>query len=60
MIDDGAQPVLAVAEGIEDALSTWLLTTYPCWATLSTAGMAALELPVEFEQVLICRSLDLI
>jgi putative DNA primase/helicase len=58
IIDDAAQPIIAVAEGVEDALSAWVLTTYPCWAALSTAGMAALELPLTFKQILICADAD--
>jgi hypothetical protein len=58
VIDDAAPPVIAVAEGVEDALSAWVLTTYPCWAALSTAGMAVLELPAAFREVLICADAD--
>jgi phage/plasmid primase-like uncharacterized protein len=58
VIDDAALPIIAVAEGVEDALSAWVLTTYPCWAALSTAGMAALELPAAFREVLICADAD--
>jgi hypothetical protein len=58
VIDDGAQSIIAVAEGVEDALSAWVLTTYPCWAALSTAGMKALELPPQFEQVMVCADAD--
>ena len=58
VIDDGALPVMAVAEGVEDALSVWALSTYPCWATLSAAGMAALEVPPAFQEVRIFADAD--
>ena len=58
VIDDAGISVLAIAEGVEDALSAWQLVQYPTWAALSTAGMAALELPPQFEQILICADAD--
>ena len=50
--------MLTVAEGVEDALSAWVLTTYPAWAALSAEGMAALQLPKQFKQVIICADAE--
>lgn len=58
VIDDAGISVLTIAEGVEDALSAWTLLSYPAWAALSTGGMAALQLPAQFEQLLICADAD--
>lgn len=43
----GIGPKIALAEGVETALSYWLLTgqKYPCWAALSTSGMVGFHVP---------------
>jgi hypothetical protein len=38
-------PVIALAEGIETALSIVMASRMTCWATLSTSGMKAIALP---------------
>jgi DNA primase len=58
VIDHASQPVLAVAEGVEDALAAWMLTTYPAWAALSAGNMADLNLPEHVEQVIICADAE--
>jgi phage/plasmid primase-like uncharacterized protein len=55
---DADAPVLAVAEGVEDALSGWALTGLPAWAALSAGNLAALELPAERRAVLILADAD--
>jgi hypothetical protein len=55
---DASADVLVVAEGIEDALAAWALTTYPAWAALSAASMAMLKLPPEHKAVLILADAD--
>ena len=45
VIDHAGLDVLTIAEGVEDALAAWVLTTYPAWAALSAGNMAALQLP---------------
>jgi hypothetical protein len=40
-----AAPKMAVAEGIETALSVMQASPFPTWAALSTSGMTGLELP---------------
>ena len=47
VIDHAGLETLAVAEGVEDALAAWVLTTYPAWAALSASNMADLQLPAE-------------
>lgn len=37
--------ILAIAEGIESALSFEQLTGHPCWAALSTSNLATVKLP---------------
>lgn len=39
-------PTLALAEGIEDALSVTAMTGIPCWATLGAARFGRIALPV--------------
>jgi DNA primase len=54
-IEDG---VLTIAEGVEDALSAWVLTTYPAWAALSAGNMKVLELPQRFRRIIICADAE--
>ena len=35
VVDHAGLDVLTIAEGVEDALAAWVLTTYPAWAALS-------------------------
>ena len=44
-------PVLAVAEGVEDALAYRELSGIPTWAALSAGNMANLVLPARFREV---------
>jgi putative DNA primase/helicase len=53
-----AAETLAVAEGIETALSILQATKVPTWAALSTSGLAALELPSIVETVIIVADGD--
>jgi Toprim domain len=48
-------PKIGLAEGIESALGAWNLIArkYPVWATLGTAGLAGIELPLGIQQVCI-------
>jgi putative DNA primase/helicase len=58
VIDHAGLDMIVIAEGIEDALSAWVLTTYPAWAALSAGNMAALELPAQFRRVIICADAE--
>ncbi len=49
---------LALAEGIETALSVLQATGIPTWATLSTSGLKAVILPDEVREVIICADGD--
>lgn len=49
---------LAVAEGIETALSFAALHQQGCWACLSTSGMAALELPARIGRLYVAADGD--
>ena len=49
---------LAVAEGIESALSVQQASGIPAWAALSTSGMRSLELPPDINMVVICADND--
>ncbi len=53
-----AGPVLAVAEGIETALSYMQLTGTPTWAALSAAGIRTLVLPETVREVVIATDPD--
>lgn len=53
-----AGPKLAVAEGIETALSVQQATGIPTWAALSTSGLTALVLPQEVREVVIFADAD--
>jgi phage/plasmid primase-like uncharacterized protein len=44
---------LAIAEGVETALSVMQPTGMPSWATLGTGGLLALHLPAETREVII-------
>ena len=58
VIDHAGLEVLTIAEGVEDALAAWVLTTYPAWAALSSGNMADVRLPVQFKQIIICADHD--
>lgn len=51
----GVGPRIGIAEGVETALAAWHLMDkrFPVWASLSTAGMTGIELPLGVEQVMI-------
>ena len=49
---------LALAEGIETALSVQQATEIPTWATLSTSGVKAVTLPPDVSEVFICADGD--
>jgi hypothetical protein len=49
---------IAVAEGIETALSVMQATGTPTWAALSTSGLKALELPDTVREVIVCADGD--
>jgi phage/plasmid primase-like uncharacterized protein len=49
---------LAVAEGIETALSVMQETNIPTWATLSTSGMKSLSLSRSITRLIICADHD--
>lgn len=50
--------VLAVCEGIEDALSAWVLWQIPAWAVLGTSGMKRFVPPEDVREVLILADRD--
>ena len=52
------QPHLAVAEGLETALSFQQAAEIPTWAALSTSGMKAVVLPISVVDVLIAADAD--
>ena len=58
VIDPAGHEILAVAEGVEDALAASMLTTYPAVAALSAGNMAVLQLPAQFRQIIICADAD--
>jgi phage/plasmid primase-like uncharacterized protein len=49
---------LALAEGIETALSVTQATGLPAWSALSAVGLRAVELPPEVREVTICADGD--
>lgn len=49
---------IAIAEGIETALSVMQMQRLPTWAALSAPGMAAIELPKEIREIIICADGD--
>jgi hypothetical protein len=53
-----AGPFLAVAEGIESALSYMQLAGLPTWAALSAGGIRSLILPDEVREIIIATDSD--
>ena len=53
-----AGETLALAEGIETALSVQQATAIPTWATLGTANLQRVELPAIVREVVICADAD--
>jgi putative DNA primase/helicase len=49
---------LALAEGIETALSVLQATAIPIWATLGTANLSRVELPGCVREIIICIDAD--
>lgn len=49
---------LALAEGIETALSVWQETSLPTWAALSTGGLKNLRLPDRIQNLIIFADFD--
>ncbi|MCS7069697.1 MAG: toprim domain-containing protein [Meiothermus sp.] len=49
---------LALAEGIETALGVHQATGWPVWACVSAGGLAAVELPLEVHEVVVCADHD--
>ena len=49
---------VGVAEGIEDALSAWVLWGLPTWATLGTSGLRSFEPPDDVREILILADRD--
>src|SRR5262249_42871510 len=49
---------IAVAEGVETALSIMVASAIPAWAALSAGGLERLALPPEAGMVLICADND--
>ena len=50
--------VIAIAEGVETALSVITATGLPCWSTISEGGMRRFEVPEGIETVLIFADKD--
>jgi putative DNA primase/helicase len=53
-----AAPVLAIAEGIENALSVIVAAGIPTWSAVAKGGFACLQLPAEVCEVLIIADHD--
>ena len=49
---------IAVSEGIEDAISAWLLWGIPCWACLGTSGLRSFVPPGGNHEILILADSD--
>lgn len=49
---------LALTEGIETSLAVHQSTGWPVWACVSAGGLAAVELPTEAREVVICADND--
>ena len=49
---------LAVCEGLEDALSAWILWGIPCWACLGTSGLKGFEPPAGIRELIILSDRD--
>ena len=54
-----AQEVLAIAEGVETALSVMRLTGLPCWSVISANGMRSFQAPQGVKEVHIFADLDI-
>ena len=54
----GAEEWLAVAEGVETAMSVAAACSMPAWAALSAGGVENLILPAEATHILICCDHD--
>lgn len=50
--------LLAVCEGIEDALSAWVLWQIPTWACLGTSGLMRFEPPEDVRELMIFSDRD--
>jgi len=50
--------VLAIAEGIETAISVTQLTSVPCWSAVSTSLMKAWQPPEGIKKIVICGDAD--
>ena len=50
--------VLGICEGIEDALSAWILWKIPTWACLGTSGMKVFQAPEGIKEFLIFSDRD--
>jgi hypothetical protein len=53
-----AGPLLAIAEGVEDALAYQELSGVPTWAALSAGNMVDLVLPARFTEVHVVADAD--
>jgi DNA primase len=53
-----AASLLAIAEGIEDALSVIVAAGIPAWSAVSKSGFGSLQLPAEVREVLIVADHD--
>jgi putative DNA primase/helicase len=53
-----AGETLALAEGIETALSVQQATGIPTWAALGTANLLRVELPAIVREIIICADAD--
>jgi phage/plasmid primase-like uncharacterized protein len=49
---------LALAEGVETALSVLQATGIPIWATLGTANLVRIEVPDPVRQIILCADAD--
>jgi putative DNA primase/helicase len=49
---------LAIAEGLETALSVQQATSLPTWATLGTSGMKSVEVPTSLRSLIIAADAD--
>jgi putative DNA primase/helicase len=55
---DTPGPVLMVGEGIETCLSASQAKGIPAWASLSTSGLCALDLPQELQEIIVLADGD--
>ena len=49
---------MAICEGIEDALSAWVLWQIPTWATIGTSGLKGFVPPEGVREILILADRD--